>query len=431
MDYSGYCFVIMPYGKKTVEITKDLKREVDFDLVYETMFEPAIREAMLSEGGRLEPRRCDRDQFAASIDQDMFEYLEYSRLAIVDITGLNANVMYELGIRHRARPTGTIIFRQTGALLPFDIKIIRALDYDSEPPDAAEQSRRNVTAIVRQTLQENRLDSPVQIALRAQQASGDLDALLRQAEEEVRQQKFTAAQLTYAKALQQQPDNVLVRTRLGLILKDQGKWPEALGHFERALAFAPDDAVALREQGIAQNKLHCKMDPEAGTAALTRAIELAPGDYDAVASLAGIRKRQGHLDLAAELYRRATDISRGNSYPLLNLVKIEASIAGKLVLDDKRRFQLQRAEHALVAAVSGPRPNDPPWSFFDLAECRLYAGDREGFLRNVNLGLISSKHSWQPQTFRESLQLLIDGHVPLSGLNEGIVELARGEDLLT
>jgi len=431
MDHTKFCFAIMPYKKKTIEITKDLKREIDFDAVYENIFEPAIREATLPEGGHLEPRRCDRDEFAASIDQDMFEYLEYSRLAVVDITGLNGNVMYELGVRHRARPTGTIIFRQTGSLIPFDIKTIRAFDYDSEPPDAAERARRNVTTIVQQTLQQNRLDSPVQIALRAQRDSGNLDALLRQAEEEVREEKWTAAQATYARALQEQPDNVFVRIRLGLLLKDQGKWAEALNQFEQALTVSPDDPVALREQGIALNKLKGDADPEAGTAALTRAIALAPSDYDAVASLAGIRKRQGQLDLARDLYRQATDISRGNSYPLLNLLKIEANLAGKLELDDKRRFQLQRAEQGLTMAVARQPPTDRPWSFFDLAECRLYAGDREGFLRNIDLGLIASKQSWQPKTFRASLQLLVDGRVQLPGLTDGIERLARGEDLLT
>jgi hypothetical protein len=45
----------------------------------------------------------------------MFEYLEYSRFAVADISGLNANVFYELGARHRARESATAIFHQTGA----------------------------------------------------------------------------------------------------------------------------------------------------------------------------------------------------------------------------------------------------------------------------------------------------------------------------
>ena len=37
MDYSKICFVIMPFGKKPVG-----KREVDFDRIYEEIFQPSI-----------------------------------------------------------------------------------------------------------------------------------------------------------------------------------------------------------------------------------------------------------------------------------------------------------------------------------------------------------------------------------------------------
>ena len=43
----------------------------------------------------------------------MFHYIEYSRFALADISGLNANVFYELGHRHRVHEAGTVIFRQT------------------------------------------------------------------------------------------------------------------------------------------------------------------------------------------------------------------------------------------------------------------------------------------------------------------------------
>jgi hypothetical protein len=84
-DFDRICFVLMPFGRKKVgDVT------VDFDAVYDDIFEPAIKAVQLPEGGSLEPRRTDRDQFAASISQDMFEYLEYSRFALADITGANA-----------------------------------------------------------------------------------------------------------------------------------------------------------------------------------------------------------------------------------------------------------------------------------------------------------------------------------------------------
>ena len=37
----------------------------------------------------------------------MFRGIEYARIVLSDITGLNANVFYELGVRHHSKPTGT------------------------------------------------------------------------------------------------------------------------------------------------------------------------------------------------------------------------------------------------------------------------------------------------------------------------------------
>jgi len=98
MDYSKICFVIMPFGKKPVG-----DQMVDFDPLYDDIFVPAIGAVALPEGGKLEPRRTDKDFFAGDIKLEMFQYLEYSRFALADISGINFNVAYELGARHRAR----------------------------------------------------------------------------------------------------------------------------------------------------------------------------------------------------------------------------------------------------------------------------------------------------------------------------------------
>src|SRR5437016_4278830 len=125
--YDTICFVIMPFGKKMVRDDEGRERPIDFDPIYEEIFVPAIKAATLPlpEKGELKPERTDKDFFSASIPQDMFEYIEYSRIAIADITGLNANVLYELGVRHRARESGTVVFRQPGVTIPFDIAQIK------------------------------------------------------------------------------------------------------------------------------------------------------------------------------------------------------------------------------------------------------------------------------------------------------------------
>src|SRR5512134_3051574 len=54
------------------------------------------------------------------------------RLAIVvaDLTTANANVFYELGLRHAVRAWSTVlVFAEGGSRLPFDVAPLRALPY--------------------------------------------------------------------------------------------------------------------------------------------------------------------------------------------------------------------------------------------------------------------------------------------------------------
>jgi tetratricopeptide (TPR) repeat protein len=425
MDYARTCFVIMPFGEKPVTDEKGQTRTVDFNPIYEKIFDPAIRAATLPEGGTLDPRRTDKDFFTGDIAQDMFEYLEYSRMALGDLTGLNPNVLYELGVRHRARQCGTAIFRQPGIKLPFDINQIKAFPYEYEPSDQAAESRALITRVLTESLRQNRLDSPVQKALRVQRESyPQIEALLKNAENAIRVGDRSRAIAEYRTAVHADSGNNLLHLRLGLLLKDEGQWQKALEQFDAAVAAAPTYGEAHREKGIAENKLYHKAGAPAGMpdgiVPLQRAVDLNPEDFDALAALGGALRRAGRLDEALASYERSAEVSNGHSYPLLNAVKLAALRDGSLALDGKRRFQLRRAERSLRAQVTSDPPYDAPWSFFDLAEIRLYEGDRDGFLDFASRGTEVATAAWQVKTFRDTLQLLIDRGVVLDGLRDGV-----------
>jgi hypothetical protein len=139
-------------------------------------------------------------------------------------------------------------------------------------------------------------------------------------------------------------------------------------------------------------------------------------------------KRQDRFAESADLYRRATEISHGNTYPLLNEMKIKARGEGKLPLDARHKLMLARAEKSL--RVQTANNYNLPWSLFDLAEIRLYFGDRDQFLQFIDAALLICTDAWQPETFRKSLQLLTDGGVNLPGLDEGIMKLREAEEAL-
>lgn len=407
MDYSRICFVIMPFGRKDVGAN-----EVDFDKIYAEIFAPAITAVKLPEGGTLEPHRTDQDFFTSDIKQDMFEYLEYSRFALADISGLNFNVAYELGVRHRTRQSGTAIFRQTEAPIPFDINSIKAFPYEYQPETNAQESRALITRVLTESLVQNRMDSPVRLALAAQQQSGTIDQQLKQAENAIRKQDWIEAMNLLRQAVATEPANPLPRMRLGILLKDREKWTDARAQFEAAAAAYPGYAEAFREIGIAvnkiakQNKAPLNTRPAPGEDELRHAIELDPEDFDALASLGGILKRAERWEEAHAAYEKSTDASGGHPYPLLNALKLRAFVNKRLGPTAADNRSLMRAERMREAQTQANPPIDKPWSFFDLAEIKLYLGDADAFKHFLKEGIRQSDADWPGQTFMDSFRLL-------------------------
>jgi hypothetical protein len=118
------CFVIMPFGKK-----KDPSGgpDIDFDSIYEQAIRPGIEAAgMLA-------IRADEERTGGIIHKAMFERLLLCDFAVADITAHNANVYYELGVRHAVRPATTVVLFARPHQPLFDINYLRATPYDLAP----------------------------------------------------------------------------------------------------------------------------------------------------------------------------------------------------------------------------------------------------------------------------------------------------------
>lgn len=74
------------------------------------------------------PVRVDMINRSTNITDDIVESVQKCRLAIVDVTGNNANVMFELGFAV-AKDKPNIIISQSVDFLPFDIRNIRTIVY--------------------------------------------------------------------------------------------------------------------------------------------------------------------------------------------------------------------------------------------------------------------------------------------------------------
>src|SRR5690606_39519230 len=78
--------------------------------------------------------RADQENVDGIIHKPMYERLILSDYAIADLTTANANVFYELGVRHSVKPFTTISLFAMGSVLPFDVNFLRGMPYayDSE-----------------------------------------------------------------------------------------------------------------------------------------------------------------------------------------------------------------------------------------------------------------------------------------------------------
>jgi tetratricopeptide (TPR) repeat protein len=127
----------MPFGQKEVprKVRADQSTDpqlqtdplmVDFDAVYQLLFRPALDSA------GLQPFRADDEQAAGSILKDMFAELVTADLVLADISILNANVFYELGIRHGVGPRGVICIHAGWTDRPFDVAPDRTFKYNGQ-----------------------------------------------------------------------------------------------------------------------------------------------------------------------------------------------------------------------------------------------------------------------------------------------------------
>jgi len=147
------CFILMPFGEKP-----DAKgRKINFDTIYRTLIAPAVIDA------GMEPIRADEERVGGFIHKPMFERLLMCDYAIADLTTANANVFYELGVRHAARPFSTLSIFAGECTLPFDVRPLRALPYtldEQRKPASLESDKAAITKWLNEA-RAQKTDSPL------------------------------------------------------------------------------------------------------------------------------------------------------------------------------------------------------------------------------------------------------------------------------
>lgn len=178
------CFVIMPIGRgEQYDIHKNR---------FEHIIRPAVEEFRVDGQQVYNCVRADFISRTGSITRTVIQRLYSSEVVIADLTELNPNVFYELGVRH-ALSNKTILLALKDTSRPFDIADLRVIEYEDRV-GGANNAIRQIQEMLLSFLEDYAdIDSPVmqaipqmrEMLLRSPDDDTDIDSPVMQAIREI------------------------------------------------------------------------------------------------------------------------------------------------------------------------------------------------------------------------------------------------------
>jgi len=115
-------FVLMPF-------------DPEFDAVFSNLVKPALEKV------GYDVKRADSILNQQNILKDIVRGIEEANLVVADLTSLNANVFYELGISHTMQKP-TVLLTQSSEDIPFDLSSYRVILYSTHFNEAPQLSQK-------------------------------------------------------------------------------------------------------------------------------------------------------------------------------------------------------------------------------------------------------------------------------------------------
>lgn len=435
MSTSPLCFVLMPFGDKP----DGTGGTICFDAVYAQVIRPAIEQA------GMQPLRADEEQLRGIIHQSMFERLLLCDYAVADLTGANANVCYELGIRHAMRPHSTVLVHAEGVRLPFDLAPMRSLPYHLAPDGTPRQALPDGAALeqaLRGCRHQQTVDSPLYQLVR-DLPSPEIKRLKTDTfRERSAYNEGLRAQLAQARTL---PNNADQKARLleiqqqlhplteaeagvvvDLLLSLRGikAWSEMEG-LVKSMAPPLAQTVLVQEQlGFALNRLGRRQEAEQ---VLEQVIARHGPSSETLGLLGRVYKdrweeavnanqpalAKGLLEKAIRTYLQGFECDWRDAYPGINALTLME------IRDppDPRRIAL----HGVVAyAVERRLATRQPdyWDHATRLELAVLKEDQAAAEAALSESLAAVREVWEPETTQRNLRLIREGR-QRRGLNLG------------
>ncbi len=263
------CFVIIGYEKKT-SYANGKPRVLDLDETYTLLIKPVF------DGLDIACYRAIDKNLSGSIDSVMLHEIKNADIVLVDISTLNANVMWELGVRHSLKPRHTIMIceKEQMSSIPFDVNhfVVHQYAHSEEgiPFKEVERFKKLLTDLVQRILlSPQETDSPVFTFLKedslpetlttqtpARAASTDSFAtIMDKAEEAKNKKEFEKALALLATAKSFASQNMTLKDNLSFIISRQAlctyklKKPNELEAFVNAKIIL-DELKPLQSQDV-------------------------------------------------------------------------------------------------------------------------------------------------------------------------------------
>jgi hypothetical protein len=412
------CFVVMPFGRKT-----DLSgRSVDFDNVYQNVIAPAIHAA------ELEPLRADEEIAGGIIHKPMFERLILCEYAVADLTTANANVFYELGVRHAVRPWSTTLIFAEDTRLPFDVALLRAMPYKIQPdgtPLHADEIRDRLTKLLIETKRTAK-DTPDSPIYQLVENYPDIDHTKTDVFRE-RVQYSAAAKKKLADARKGGVDalreaekelgpleNIESGVVIDLFLSYRAvkAWTEMIELAKRIPKPLSETVMVQEQLALALNRAG---QGEEGERILKQVLERHGPSSETYGILGRVYKdrweqalknkeefvARGLLRKAVESYKRGFEADWRDAYPGVNAVTL-------MELSDPPDPERLKLIHVVAYAVERKIARGTPdyWDHATLVELAVLAKDQERAMVSAENALAAVRESWEPETTARNLRLI-------------------------
>jgi tetratricopeptide (TPR) repeat protein len=265
-DYSAKtCFVIIGYGPKK---DHEQGRILDLDKTFENLIKPVF------DSLKIKCFRAKDIRHTGVIDVPMYEWIYNADIVVADLSTLNANALYELGVRHAMKPYTTIVISEDKCKYPFDVNhtVIEPYEHLGKDIGVSEANRfkKELKKKIKTIIKANSKDSPVYTYmpnLSPPQLKGEevirlkerekneptLSELVEDAENAKNKNEFKIAAELYKICLRFEPNNTFLKQRLALVTyKSKSPNPkQALLNAEKIISeLDPNETTDIETLGL-------------------------------------------------------------------------------------------------------------------------------------------------------------------------------------